>query len=94
MPQTVVGDLEQRVGRQLPEQFRIGVDPAGIDEKRGGDLLACQEIHQPGIDTFATGTAAGIQCQGDDLLVGCQPGSHTGDILAPVRSAFSLGKTG
>ena len=84
VPQPVVGDLEQRVGGQLPEQLRIGVDPAGIDEQRGRDLLTYQKIHQPGIDTLAPGTAAGIQRQGNNLLVGNKPGAYSGDILTPL----------
>src|SRR6185369_13244016 len=61
MPQTVVGDLEQGVDRQSPEQLRVGVDPARIDEKGGRYPFLRQEFHQPGIDALAPGTAAGIQ---------------------------------
>ena len=65
MPGAVVGDLEQRLASQLAEGGRVGVDPARVEEQRGGHVPPPQEADEGLVVAAAAGAAAGVEGQRD-----------------------------
>lgn len=81
VPGAVVGQFEQVLGSEPVEDGTVGMDPAGVEEQGGRDLLGPEQVEQIGVHPFATGTAARVQGQDDRARVAAQ--DHTVDLQAP-----------